>query len=273
MMRWIREHKLISSLLLVIIVTFSLLVTSIASAGSGNLVTRGINSVVSFFVKPVANVGGTVSDNVNGIFSYRSIMAENNKLKEENAKLKKQVVNLTLADNQLKELQELSKALNYTAETPEREIVSADVVAMSGTDWTNIFTINCGTEKGIKTGDTVIAGEGLVGRIIDAGKGWAKVVTLVDQNSSVSFKLKGNLEMIGIANEVEDGKMKGFMLDSSIKLENGEQLITSGMGMFPGGIDVGTITKSKYDKDSHLLTVLIKPAVDFKSLQKVSVIL
>ena len=43
--------------------------------------------------------------------------------------------------------------------------------------------------------------------------------------------------------------------------------------VYPAGIAVGKITKVKYDSDEQLLKVDIKPAVEFESLQKVSVIL
>lgn len=272
-MRFIKEHKLISTLILVIVVTFGFLVYSLSSTGSGNFLTDGLTSAGNFFVKPVNKAGNSVSKNVNGAFSYKELLKENEKLKKENEDLKQQVINLTLTDNQLKSLEDLKGVLNYKTSDKELNIVSADVVSIDSTNWMNVFTINRGTESGIEAGHVVIAGEGLVGKVTDAGKGWAKVSTIIDQNIKVSFKLKGNLDLIGVSNDVEKGRIQGFMLDSSAKIESGEQLITSGMGEYPEGIDVGTITRTKYDKDRHLLTVTIKPAVDFTSLQKVSVIL
>ena len=63
------------------------------------------------------------------------------------------------------------------------------------------------------------------------------------------------------------------MLDSNAKVSEGDKLVTSGMGLFPAGIEIGRITKVRYDSNEQLQYVDIKPSVSFKSLQKVSVIL
>ena len=63
------------------------------------------------------------------------------------------------------------------------------------------------------------------------------------------------------------------MLDSEAKIHEGDELITSGMGVYPAGIEIGKVTKVRYDSDEQLLRVDIKPSVEFESLQKVSVIL
>ena len=70
-----------------------------------------------------------------------------------------------------------------------------------------------------------------------------------------------------------DGTLSGFMLDSNAKVSEGDKLVTSGMGLFPAGIEIGRITKVRYDSNEQLQYVDIKPSVSFKSLQKVSVIL
>lgn len=272
-MRWIKEHKLISILVGAIIFVFVLIMVSIGTGGKGNIVTGGTNSALSFLETPFASVGRSISKQISGMFSYQDLMKENDKLKDENTKLKRQVVNLTLTDNQLRELERLSKSLNYVGNIGDKEIVSADIISLDGTNWMNIFTINSGKEKGIKVGNTVVSGEGLVGRVMEVGTNWAKVKTITDENNNVSFKLTGNLGIIGIIDSIDDGKLQGFMLDSNSTVSKGEKLITSGMGVYPEGIDIGSITKTKYDKDRQLQIVTVKPAVNFKSLQKVVVIL
>lgn len=79
--------------------------------------------------------------------------------------------------------------------------------------------------------------------------------------------------MIGVVEGSADGKLSGFMLDNKAKVSEGDKIITSGMGMYPAGIEIGKVTKVKYDSNAQLQKVTIKPSVEFKSLQKVSVIL
>lgn len=272
-MKWIKSHKLISFLLAVVVLSLLLLAGSVAMGGSGNVLTRFAATVYTAVEKPISGIAGGISDNISGIFSYKEIQKENQALKEENQALKEQVTSLTLSANELKELKELSKVLNYKGISGGDDIVSADVVSMDGTNWMNIFTINAGTESGIGQGSVVVCGEGLVGRVQDAGKGWAKVVSLIDESSKITFKVSGNLKLIGVVEGSSDGVLSGFMLDSSAKVTEGDRLVTSGMGIYPAGIEIGRITKVRYDSDEQLQKIDVKSSVDFKSLQKVSVIL
>lgn len=272
-MKWIKSHKLISFLLAVIVMSSAVLLVSVASGGGGNPVSRFFSSVFSVVEKPISGVAGGISSNVSGLFSYKQLQKENAVLEDENQKLREQIAELELSANELKELKELSKALNYKNVGGTRKIVSADVVSMDGTNWMNLFTINAGTESGIEKGDIVICGEGLVGRIQSTGRGWSKVVSLIDESSKITFKISGNLKLIGVVEGSKDGVLSGFMLDSKAKVSAGDILETSGMGVFPAGIEIGRITKVRYDSDEQLQYVDIKSSVNFKSLQKVSVML
>ena len=272
-MNWIKSHKLISFLLAVILLSLLILITSVASSGQGNPVSRALNGIYTAIEKPINAVAGGISDNVSGIFSYRKLQKENEELKMQNEELQQQVTALTLSANELKELKRLSKALNYKGIKNADDLVSADVISMDGTNWMNIFTISAGSNDGIEVGDVVVCGEGLVGRISAVGGSWAKVTAIIDQSSKVSFKLAGNLQVIGIVEAASNGELSGYMLDSEAKINEGDKLITSGMGVYPSGIEIGKITKVRYDSDEQLLRVDIKPSVEFESLQKVSVIL
>ena len=272
-MKWIQEHKLISFLLVVILICSVILISSIASSGQGNPVSRALNSIYTAIERPITGVAESVSDHVTGLFSYRTLQKENAELKAENEELQKQVTSLRLSANELKELSHLSEVLNYKGMKDAGDLVSGDVTSMDGTNWMNIFTINIGKDEGVEAGDVVVCGQGLVGRVHAVGNGWAKVTSIIDESSKVSFKIAGNLQIIGISEAAIDGTLTGYMLDSEAKIQEGDEIITSGMGIYPAGIAVGKITKVKYDSDEQLLKVAIKPSVEFESLQKVSVIL
>ena len=272
-MKWIKSHKLISFLLAVILISLVVLISSVASSGQGNPVSRALNSIYTAIERPISSIAGGISDNISGMFSYRQLQVENEELKKQNEELQQQVTSLTLSANELKELKRLSKVLNYKGINSADDLVSADVVSMDGTNWMNIFTINVGSDDGIEVGDVVGCGEGLVGRVSTIGGSWAKVTSIIDESSKVSFKIAGNLQIIGVVEAASDGVLSGFMLDSEAKISEGDEIITSGMGIYPAGIEIGKITKVKYDSDAQLLKVDIKPSVEFESLQKVSVIL
>lgn len=272
-MKWIKSHKLISFLLAIILLCLVILTGSLVTDGGGNPVANFANRVFSVVEKPFAKIGGGISDNVAGIFSYKELQKENEKLEEENEKLRQQLTATALSANELQELKQLSDVLNYKGISGSEDLVSAKIITMDGTNWMSAFTINEGTESGISEGDIVVSGQGLVGRVGSVGKGWAKVRAIIDESSKITFKVSGNLQMMGVVEGGIDGRLSGFMLDADAKVSEGDKLQTSGIGVFPEGLEIGKITKVKYDSDRQLQTVEIKPSVDFNAMQKVSVII
>ena len=49
--------------------------------------------------------------------------------------------------------------------------------------------------------------------------------------------------------------------------------MTTGIGMYPEGIEIGRTTGVNYNSDTQLMTVTVEPAVNFKNLRKVMVLL
>lgn len=270
-MRWIREHKLISCLIVVILIASVLLAMAMDSKRVGNRATGLLGGVLTTIEKPFIKLGDTISSGVSNILSAGDIKDENEALKEEIADLKAQLQENKVTKSELAELKELAKVLNYQFVSKKR-IATGDIISYDGTNWTNIFTINVGEEDGVKINDTVVYGNMLVGRVQDVGKDWAKVVSIIDESCDASFKSARNEKLVGVLTSSKDGQLEGYMLDSKTTIAVGDKVITTGMGLYPKGIEIGTISKVSYDSNSRLTTVLVKPSVAFNSLQKVSVI-
>ena len=273
-MRWMKEHKLLSIIVGALLAAIIVLLVSFSVGKSGAANGGGFfNTVYNTLERPMTDVGSSISKNVKGFFSYNSLLEENKKLKEENEKLKSENMKLALRENELAQLKELSKALNYEFVKDSGKIVTADVVAIDGSNWTNILTINKGTESGIKAKDVVICGEGLVGRVKSTGRGWSKIVSVVDESNKISFKLENNLSVLGISTGSSNGRLSGYMLDSNAPVLEGDNIITSGMGNYPAGIKIGKIIKTSYNSNKQLTQVKIKPSVDFSGINKVTVVI
>ena len=194
-------------------------------------------------------------------------------LQKENNSLKRQLAEAKIEKEQLDQLEELSQLLNYEYTKKEFKIVSADVTSLDGANWTNVFTINIGSEMGVEVGDAVVNGMGLVGKIQDTGKGWSKVTSIIDDNSKVSFKLARDSKQLGVVAGNAMGEVSGYMLDSGSLVSQGDTIITSGLGTYPEGLEIGTVQDVAYNSNTLLKEVTVEPAVNFKSLEKVSVIL
>ena len=230
---------------------------------------------VKVIMKPSAGAFGLegISENVSGIFSYRELMKENEELRDEIDELKEEMNRMSLNEEELEDLRELSAALNYDFIGSSDDIVTATIISFDGLNWTNIFTINRGSDSGIEEGDVVICGDGLVGRVSQTGRNWAKVMSLIDESVKISFKSEDDTDMLGIIEGTSDGELSGYMLEEKSKIKEGSRLVTSGVGMYPDGIDIGRVSEVWYDSDTQLTRIKVTPSVDFMALDKVSVVL
>ena len=62
------------------------------------------------------------------------------------------------------------------------------------------------------------------------------------------------------------------MLESDYHLLPGDSVVTSGLGLYPKDIVIGEVTKVTEDKSKSLKYVVVKPNVNFKSVDNVMII-
>lgn len=272
-MRWIREHKIISFLLIVIVLALGFIVFAAVTGGDGGVVSSGAGTAAGKLVQPFSALGSKIHSGFASFGSAGTLKSENEKLRKENESLKRQVASLTMSQNEKSDLQALKKALKYKGSGNSTDMVSGDVIAMDGTNWMNMFTINLGRERGVKKGDLVVNGDGLVGTVKSVGAGWSKVATLMDQDLQLSFMVKSNHKILGLLNGSTSKTLTGYTLDHNATIVQGDTIVTSGMGSYPAGITIGKVTNVRYDSNQQLQKITVAPAVDFESLQQVAVLI
>lgn len=271
-MNWLREHKVLTVILSVFLALAIVIVVSYQNIGNTTALGRGIDKVFALVQGPVSNAGNGVKSGLKGIFQFRSILKENEELRNQIADLNRQLIQAKLTDSELAELRSLSNILGYENVAPNYNYVTADVVAMDGSNWFNLFTINAGTDDGIYKDAVVINGDGLIGRVLETGSDWAKVISVIDESNSVSFKVFRDLKLLGILTGDGKGGLEGYMIDPEAAVIEGDVLVTSGMGIYPEGIPIGKVKKVEWNNDTLLKTVTIEPSAYFKNLQKVTVL-
>lgn len=272
-MKWFENHKKATIIGLILVVLIIIVTVSYANSGSSSPLGKGAKSVLTTIQKPFFNAASGVKSAFRGIVQFKSVVRENESLKEQVADLNKEIIQLKLSREELNQLEDLSKALNYEHIQNNYDLKTGSVVAIDGSDWLNIFTVNIGTDHGVKKDFVVMSGEGLIGRVMEVGSNWSKVVSLTDESNSVSFKTLRDGNLLGVMSGDGKGNLKGYMLSQDFMVKKGDELITSGMGMYPEGIPIGKVTKIKVNENSLLKDVEIEPAANLKSLQKVIIII
>src|SRR5260221_6744833 len=159
-MRDSRRARLILALL--VLTAFTLITLDYRSGGGGPLRRIG-NDVFG----PVERAGAAVVRPIGSFFAslghLSSYKSTNNRLRQDNQRLRE---DLRLTDADRAHLASAEKLLHLAGQAPFR-IVAAHVVAITGTlgfEWT--ATIDVGRLDGVKPNQTVINGDGLVGRTL-----------------------------------------------------------------------------------------------------------
>ncbi len=272
-MNWYRQHFRIVVVGVIVLAIMSMTVASYIHDGSHSWIGRGLARISSFIQEPVSKGEKSLATAFKGIFRYRELIRDNEALEEENQKLRQELMQNARVEFQLEELRALHDALNYLDPSENFTYVAGAVIAMDGSGWYRIFTVNAGKEKGVKKNSIVINGDGLVGRVIDTGTGWSKVISIIDENNSVSFQVFRDMSLLGILKGAGNGRIEGYMLDETAGVVEGDLVITSGIGIYPQGIPIGKIGSITRGSGGLLYKVEIEPAVDFNSIQNLGIVI
>ena len=262
---------------IMVIVGIMLVVLMVLSFGGRDRITF-IESKLGSALAPIqrffTSVGNFIDDKTEPLLNVLNYKNLNENISKENEALKEQIVSLTMYQKELAELQELKRALNYIGTDTNLSYVSCNVIAKDVGNWFNMFTIDAGSNHGVTKNSTVINGKGLVGLVYEVGESWSKVISIIDQKSSVGFEmLKVADDYDGILSGTINFELIGELYDPhATTVKEGDYIVTSGLGMYPKGILIGKINEVIVDKDLLLNKIKVTPVVDFKKINKVMVI-
>jgi len=273
-MRWIATHKALVIIILIVVLISGLFVASWNLQGASGVVGRVARTAVAFVQKPIASLTDRITTSLGISFSDEALMAENESLKKEIDSLKLELTKNRLNAEQYNQLKELSEIFNAKNSPHDYEYQSANVLSLDRSGVFNTFTIDVGTESGIERNSVVLNGDGLIGRVLSSGEGWANVIAVIDESNNMGFEVQsGGKSSLGVCHGKGDGTLVGNMLDEEGIAEEGDLALTSGIGgIYPAGIIIGEVTMAEFSVGSALMNIEIEPVVDFKRLRKVLVI-
>jgi len=151
--------------------------------------------------------------------------------------------------------------------------MAAQVIGVSPSNFELTVFIDRGSRSGVKKDMPVIAGDGLVGRVIRVGPTTSVVLLLIDRTSAVASRVVSSGEtglLEGDGSEI--ARLELFNPDATLAV--GDRIVTSGYdrGLFPPGIPVGTVVSAPPAQSNLSRVVQIQPFVDFSSLDYVLLI-
>lgn len=214
---------------------------------------------------PVLNIVSTPLQKaavfVRDVTGLAEIQAENARLVQENIKLREWYQAALLLEAENKSLREL---MNVKVE-PQHTYITARILSDSTSSFAKSLLVSAGTEDGVRSGQAVIAGDGLIGRVIEAGSKTARVLLITDMNSRVPILIEDSRQQaIFSGQNTHKGTLIHLPLET--KVSKGARVITSGVGgVFPVGLPVGLVS-AVGDK------IVIEPFADFNRLMHVRIV-
>ncbi len=242
------------------------------------------NSIIKKMISPILESSSLTTSRiiqfVDSKYIHEDKDARIRELEEENANLRKELIDNTISKEELEELNELKIMLNHKEEEIYDTHIAADLIAKDANDFYTGFLISAGESDGVKKGNLVLSGNGLAGVVQEVQADYSKVLSILDAQLSISFKTIRSESIKGIASQnissdvfdnMEQGFLKGYVFDNAEVLV-GDILITSGMGVYPAGIEIGEVYQVVEDQSNLLKYVVIKPYTDFYDLSKLLVV-
>lgn len=237
-----------------------------------------VGNLLTPISKVTYSIGNNVADYFGSVFDFINAKEENDMLKEHVSALESHIRDLENVIGKTDYLRNEAEILKETKHTT----VSSQIVGMEPGNWYYRFTIDKGSNERIVKGATVIQGveveqgvfqEGIVGRVVDVGDNWSKVISIVDELSSVSFKVIRTQDGGVLSGSIE-GTVSGYLFDNEADVIVGDKLYTSGLGgTYVKDIYIGEVSDVESSEKELTKRITITPAIDFKKLYKVLVII
>lgn len=273
----IRRRRLVLAAL--VVGSLLLLTASFGDANGGGLgaVQRGVSGVLTPVQDGASRALKPVRDGVSWVGDTFHAQRDNRQLKKDlaDARRIKGDANRDRLDNErFRALLGMNKRVGLDG----MGLVPARVVAHSQTVVNQVVKINKGSSDGVRAGQAVVTGSGLVGTVSTAGAGFSIIELLTDADFGAGVDVS-NKRITGIVRPAagEPRELRMQPSDTTADVRVNDTVETSGTSdtnypsPFPPGVPVGKVTRVD-DPQSDSVVIRVQPFVDTRSLDFVEVL-
>jgi rod shape-determining protein MreC len=266
-----RRTRLALGVLLVV----ALAMITISYRGGGSSPLSALGNLGAAVFGPVERITGDITrpaaQLVDGVKGAPAASAKIAALQRENALLRAELSASRLGQT---EEAQLNRLLSLAGRGSYR-IVAANVIA-AGPGYENMVTLDVGRIDGVRPDQTVLNGDGLVGRVVSVSSDTSTVLLATDASSVVGARMAGTGEIGAVTGTGKGPQLLHLELfDANAVLRAGQQLVTFGsVGGSPyvPGVPIGTVTALE-SGGALTRAALVRPFVNFTSLGVVGVVI
>ncbi|MFL0252365.1 rod shape-determining protein MreC [Clostridium neuense] len=260
--------------IVVLSVSFLILIAYSFKRNSASFVENGVgttlNTVEGFFYK----INDNIKDFLGFVVNFSSVKSENATLKEKNSELRKKAL---LYDSLKKENDDLKKQLNFETDKSEFKYVGCEILHKSGGNILKSYVISRGSKDGIAKGMAVLNADGLIGIVTSVNASYSTVETICNESTAVAASINRTGDNSGVLKGYVDSDNENLaqltMLPLDADIKKGDIILTSGVGgYYPKNIMIGKVIDVEPNASKGEKQAIVKPAVDFDKLERVSVV-
>ena len=201
---------------------------------------------------------------------------------EENKLLNSYIDEIESLPSQYEELERKNKELEKLLETTQNlqqnfETIQASVINRESSTWYDQVIVDKGEKDGVKINQAVVTADGLIGVVRETTKSSSTVELLSAKTrlNYVSASLKSSNELLGVIDgmDEETNTLLLKQIPHNVKLEEGEEIVTSGLGgVIPGGLSIGKVKDVKSQDYGLTVTAYLEPSANFYQINYVIIV-
>lgn len=221
----------------------------------------------SKFISSANSLSGGLYSWFNGIDEYFHLKKNNNRLIEENKRLRENLLNAQTFSSDSAYIDTTNYESTYT-------VYDAKVIANHYNNLDNYILIDRGKNDGITDELGVITSKGIVGVVENTSANYARIISILNTKLGINAQLKnsdhfGTLKWKG----GNPNEMQLSDIPRLAKIKKGDTIITNGRSLiFPKGIPIGTVIDFKLDKGQNYYVIRVKLFNDMTGIGNVYVI-
>jgi rod shape-determining protein MreC len=260
---------------LAVLLLVSLTLITLDLRGGEDSPVDGPRSFVASIFAPIEGAAAAVVRPVSGaITAIGNIGRSQKKIDDLQAKNDELTEQLRTQPYNAGRVAQLNKLLKLSAAGQYRTVPAQVIAVGTGQDFAWTATIDVGTKDGIKVDQTVVNGDGLVGRVKRVTPSTATVVLANDPTVTIGARLEGSNELALLTGHGTK-PMELQLLNPQREVKVGNRVVTFGSSTgkpYVPGVPIGIVTGVRGTPGSLTRVATVEPYVSFTALDIVGVI-
>lgn len=255
-----------------LVVVAAVMLHAAASGGMGTFLSNALGTVTAPIMRFSTRISDSATQFLTRMANIGTVYEQNELYREQINELNRQLVDYETAKRENEQYRDF---LDLKEKNTDFTFEACAVIGRDPEDRFHSFIIDAGSLRGLELNDPVITADGLVGVIAELGTTYAKVITILDPGLNIgSYDIR--TADTGVCNGTialaEQGLLKMKYLPRETGASAGDLIVTSGGGIFPRDLIIGTIEVVLPEDSGVSYYAEIRPQADLINVKNVFVI-